>query len=488
MKLSMAMAVVSGSILFPSLFGQAAHAKGPNVLFISVDDLNDWIGPLGGHPQTKTPNLDQLAKQGVTFSRAYCQAPSCNPSRASMLTGLRPSTTGIYQNNDGWRTAVPDAVTLPKHFMLHGYEVLGGGKVFHGSQNDATSWEAYYKFKGFLHPPDTPVNKLPNTSHFDWSGLDVKENVTADEQLATWAEQYLSKEHSRPFFLAVGFYRPHLPWYAPDKHFRQFSASRTELPPTLAEDIADVPKSALRNFRDHEKVLATGQWQSAVASYLACINFADSNVGRVLTALENGPHAGNTIIVVWSDHGWQLGEKKQWRKFTLWERSARVVMMMAGPGVTAMNKTSSRTVELLDVYPTLIDLCGLPERQELEGQSLRPLLIDPEASWNKPAITSLGPDKVTVRTERWRYSQFPDGEELYDHEKDPLEWHNLVTLPEYEDTRKRLVSKLPKNPSSREIRPYSDLPEEQRRLFEVEPGRHFSSDQTNYVNLLETLD
>ena len=204
--------------------------------------------------------------------------------------------------------------------------------------------------------------------------------------------------------------------------------------------------------------------------------------------LENGPHAGNTIIVVWSDHGWQLGEKKQWRKFTLWERSARVVMMMAGPGVTAMNKTSSRTVELLDVYPTLIDLCGLPERQELEGQSLRPLLIDPEASWNRPAITSLGPDKVTVRTERWRYSQFPDGEELYDHEKDPLEWHILVTLPEYEDTRKQLVSKLPKNPSSREIRPYSDLPEEQRRLFEVEPGRHFSSDQTNYVNLLETLD
>ncbi len=477
------------AVLFAgTLLAQSPRVKGPNVLFISVDDLNDWIGPLGGHPQTKTPNLDRLAERGVTFTRAYCQAPSCNPSRASLMTGIRPSTSGVYRNGEVWRKAMPDAVTLPQHFMLHGYEVLGGGKTFHGPQNEAASWEAYFQFKGFLHPPTKPANGIPNTSHFDWSGLSAKVSDTADTQLAAWAERYLSRKHDRPFFLAVGFYRPHLPWYAPQEHFQLFPAGRTELPSTLEGDANDVPKSALRSFNDHENVTSHGEWRKAVAGYLACINYADANVGRVLRALETGPNARNTIIVLWSDHGWQLGEKQQWRKFTLWERSARVVMMFAGPGVPARNRKSGRTVELLDIYPTLTDLCGLPGRPELEGRSLRPLLVDPDAAWDKPAITSLTANKTSVRTERWRYTRYLDGEELYDHNSDPMEWNNLAARPGHAETKRFLARLLPKNRSRRNIEKFPELPASERRLVEVPEGRFRKSDPSNYVELKETLE
>ena len=468
-------------------FAQAARASGPNVLFISVDDLNDWIEPLGGHPQAKTPNLKRLAQRGVTFARAYCQGPSCNPSRTSLMTGLRPSTSGVYGNGEAWRKAMPDAVTLPQHFMLHGYEVLGGGKTFHGPQNEAASWEAYFQFRGFLHPPSKPANGIPRTGHFDWSGLDVPVAETADARLAEWAERYLARKHSRPFFLAVGFYRPHLPWYAPKENFGRFPADSTELPPTLEGDTDDVPNSALRSFRDHERVTSHGEWRKAVAGYLACINYADANVGRVLRALENGPNAHDTIVVVWSDHGWQLGEKRQWRKFTLWERSARVVMMMAGPGVSAHNRTCERTVELLDLYPTMVDLCGLPERPELEGRSLRPLLADPDAAWDKPAITSRSPDSMTVRTERWRYTRYPDGEELYDHENDPMEWENLADWPGHAGTKQRLSGLLPADPVPRATILWSDLPASERRLVEIPAGRFRKSDPANHVELDEHL-
>ena len=470
------------------LAAQGPRARGPNILFISVDDLNDWIGPLGGHPQAKTPNLDRLAARGVTFTRAFCQAPSCNPSRTSLMTGIRPSTSGVYGNADAWRKALPDAVTLPQHFMLHGYEVLGGGKTFHGPQNEAASWEAYFQFKGFLHPPNKPVSGIPNTGHFDWGSLSAPTSETADAQLAAWAERYLSRKHQRPFFLAVGFYRPHLPWYAPKEHFDRFPPDSVELPATLEDDVEDVPKSALRSFRDHERVTGHGQWRHAVAGYLACINYADANVGRVLRALDDGPNAQDTVVVLWSDHGWQLGEKKQWRKFTLWERSAKVVMMFAGPGVSARNAKSGRTVELLDIYPTLVDLAGLPPRPELEGQSLRPLLADPDAPWDKAAITSTSADKTSIRTERWRYTRFLDGEELYDHDADPMEWKNLAGRPEHSETKRRLAELLPKEPSRRKIEAWSDLPAEERRLVDVPEGRFRKSDPSNYVPLKETIE
>ena len=199
-----------------------AAGRRPNVLFISVDDLNDWVAPLAGHPQTVTPNISRLAKLGVLFERAYCQAPACNPSRTSLLTGLRPTTSGVYHNDAIWRDALPDAVTLPQYFMRNGYNVAGGGKVFHGPQNEAASWHAYQYFNGFVHPERKPANGISGAGHFDWSPVDVPDEETAGTRLAMWAGDFLRQEHEKPFFLACGFYRPHLPWYAPKKYFDRF--------------------------------------------------------------------------------------------------------------------------------------------------------------------------------------------------------------------------------------------------------------------------
>ncbi|MEX2263767.1 MAG: sulfatase [Bryobacteraceae bacterium] len=466
--------------------GRAAPQR-PNVLFIAIDDLNDWVGALAGHPQTVTPSIDGLARRGVTFRHAYCQAPMCNPSRASLMLGLRPSSTGIYRNADVWRDGAPDAVALPQHFMNNGYEVLGGGKIYHGSQNDARSWQAYYNFEGFLHPPKVPVNDIPNAGHFDWSPLDVKDEETADTKLAMWTGDYLSRKRDKPFFLACGFYRPHLPWYVPRQYFDKFPESGIRLPEVLANDLADVPKSAIRSLRDHDNVTSTRQWKKAVASYLACINFADANVGRVLRALDSGPNRENTIIVLWTDHGWQLGEKQQWRKFTLWERSCRVVCTIAAPGVSQSNRSCGRTVELLDIYPTLADLCNLPPKKELEGRSLRPLLQNPDASWDKPAITSDGPDKTTVRTERWRYSRFADGEELYDHTADPHEWHNLAGRAEHAGAKRQLAALLPSQPVRKKLRNWGQLSPDDKRLFRVPTQRHPMPDPQNDIGLKTTL-
>ncbi|MCY3591127.1 MAG: sulfatase [Acidobacteria bacterium] len=460
------------------------RAAGPNVLMISIDDLNDWIGVLDGHPQTLTPNIDALAGRGVTFRRAYCQTPACNPSRASLMTGQRPTTSGCYGNGDVWRDAMPLAVTLPQHFMQHGYEAIGGGKTFHQSQNEAASWHYYHSFRGFLWPPDYPLNQL-DRGGFDWGALDIDDEDTTDTQLANWAAEYLSRDHSGPFFLACGFYRPHLPFYAPKKYFDRFPEAEVKLPPYLANDLDDVPASAPteRGLEDHELVTATGQWRRAVAAYLACINFADANVGRVLKALDEGPHAENTVIVLWTDHGWQLGEKNQWRKYTLWERSCRVPIIFAGPGIEAEGEFCDRTAELLDIYPTLADLAGLPGRGDLDGESLRPLLENPEAEWDHPAITSDAPDRNSIRTERWRYTTYPEGEELYDHDTDPNEWRNLANFPEHAETKQRLQAMLPRNPSRKKVLQVGDQPEEARRLTELLPGRSHRAGAANDVGL-----
>jgi len=421
----------------------------PNVLFIAVDDLNDWIGVLGGYPGLRTPNIDRLSRRGMLFTRAYCAAPACNPSRASLMTGRRPSTSGVYHNNQPWRPVMKDVVTLPQHFTANGYEVVGGGKLFHDSYNDLESWQTYYKRSADPAQSGRPLNGIPATAHFDWGPVNVADAEMSDYKTATWAADYLKAGHAKPFFLAVGLIRPHLPWYVPPAYFKRFPLSKIRLPVTDADDLADVPEAGRRIARpggDHRKVVESGNWEKAVQGYLASIAFADAQVGRVLDALDASPHRDNTIIVFWGDHGWHLGEKQHWRKFALWEEATRVPLVIAAPAHDRhAGLSSSRTVNLLDLYPTLVDLCGLSSRDGLEGVSLVPLLLDPGAEWDRPSVTTHGRNNHSVRSERWRYIRYADGsEELYDHNVDPCEWTNLAGKPELRKTKDELAAWLPK--------------------------------------------
>lgn len=424
----------------------------PNVLFVAVDDLNDWIGVLGGHPQSKTPNIDRLVSRGVLFTNAHCAAPACNPSRAALMTGIRPATSGVYHNNQPWRPAMPDAITIPQHFVQHGYTALGSGKIYHGRYPDPASWDEYYPSKQKQRPndpvpPDRPVNGIPQTSHFDWGPLDVESADMGDSQVADWVIQRLTQPRNRPFFLACGFYRPHLPWYVPRKYFERHPVESVLLPETLDGDLDDVPRGGIQMARpqgDHAKVLANEQWHKAVQGYLASIAFVDEQIGRVLNALDESEHAENTIVVFWTDHGWHLGEKQHWRKFALWEEATRTPLAIVAPGVTKANARCDRPVTLTDIYPTLIELCGLDGRQELEGQSLVALLKDPAREWDRPALTTHGRNNHAVRSDRYRYIRYADGgEELYDHTTDKMEWHNLAGVPEYQRIKESLAQWLP---------------------------------------------
>jgi len=428
------------------LMPQMGHAR--NVLFIAVDDLNDWIGVLGGHPQSRTPRLDALAQRGVLFKRAYCSAPACNPSRASLMCGIRPSTSGVYHNPDPWRRAMPDAVTLPQHFMKHGYDAAGCGKIYHGSFPDAASWQEYLKRPGDPLPKGRPLNGLPNTRHFDWGPVDVADSEMGDAKVVDWAIEYLKRGHDKPFFLAVGFYRPHLPWYVPREYFRAYPEADVTLPTVPDGDLDDVPEAGVRMAKpqgDHARVLRSDNWRKAVSAYLASVAFTDKQLGRLLDALDATGLAKDTVIVLWGDHGWHLGEKKHWRKFALWEEATRVPLMVVAPNVTPKAATCERTVSLLDLYPTLLDLCDLPSRKELEGRSLVPLLREPSAEWNRPVITTHGFQNHAVRSERWRYIRYADGsEELYDHEADPNEWTNIASRKEHDKVKAELAAWLPK--------------------------------------------
>lgn len=442
------------AVAAPALLPAAAASK-PNVLFIAIDDLNDWIGCLGGHPDVKTPNIDRLASRGMLFTKAYCAAPVCNPSRASLMTGIRPSTSGVYENKQPMRQApvLKDAVTMPQHFMANGYRVVGGGKIYHGSFPDAASWQEYFPSQEKNQPPNPlpekrPVNGLPKTAHFDWGPVSVPESEMGDFKTVDWVTQELNRKHDKPFFLACGIYRPHLPWYVPQKYFDMYPADKVTLPSVKNDDLDDIPPAGKRlaiRSGDHKKVIEFGQWRKAVQGYLASITFADSCVGRVLDALDKSSHASNTVVVLWSDHGWSLGEKLHWRKFALWEEATRNVLIVSAPGITKAGAKCARTVDSMHIYPTMIELCGLPAKKELEGKSFVSLLKNPSAKWDLPAITTYERNNHSVRSERWRYIRYHDGgEELYDHSNDELEWNNLAGKPEFAKVKEEHARWLPK--------------------------------------------
>lgn len=422
-----------------------------NVLLISIDDLNDWVGFLHGHPQTLTPNLDALAASGLVFSNAHCSAPACNPSRAATLLGLHPTRSGIYGNDQPWRLHYRNAATMPQAFSRAGFHSMRAGKVFHRA--DPSSWDEHFPDDCVIRPPEPSVEGRPlngfGVANFDWGPLDVAEHNMGDYQVASAIEALLGRSHSKPFFVGCGLYRPHLEFYAPRPYFEPFPLADITLPPHLTgrEDLVDLPPAGVafanEDF-DHKNVIDNNQWRSAVRAYLACIHFADAMLGRVIRALDASPHRDSTAVVLWSDHGWHLGEKLHWRKFSLWEEATRVPMIMRIPGLTTPGTTCTRPVSLQDIYPTLSQLFQVETGHRLDGRDLTPLLENPEAAWDHPALTTWLPGNHSLRDERFRYVRYAEGgEELYDHEADPHEWRNLAQDAGYQSVKDRLASMLP---------------------------------------------
>ena len=446
----------------------AAPSAKPNVLFISVDDMNDWIGCLGGYNGVKTPNIDRLAKRGVLFANAHCASPLCNPSRTALLTGMRASTTGMYNNDQFWRPNLPDAVTLPMHFKANGYQVAGAGKVFHHTvgNNPPDQWDEFqlqvfddpwyrradwYPWnKRVPAPAGHPFNGLKNfQGEFDWGVIPAEEREYGDQKAIDFGLKFLSQPQAKPFFLAVGLWHPHIPMFAPQKYFDMYPPEKVKIPYTPAGDLDDVPKIgqnwAAARREEHNRIVREGKWRDAVRAYLAAITFADAMIGRLLDGLEKSAHARNTIIVFWSDNGWHLGQKEHWHKSTLWQRSTHVPLIIAGPGTRATGQSRKQAVSLLDIYPTLVDLCGLPKRPQLEGLSLRPLLENAQAT-RPPAVIDFNRGNHAVRTDRWRYIKYNDGtEELYDESVDKEDWKNLAGDPQYTSLKADLAKWIPQS-------------------------------------------
>lgn len=444
------------AVAAPFVLRSAPSAKKPNVLFIAIDDLNDWVGCMGGNKQARTPNLDRLAARGTLFNSAHCAAPLCNPSRAALMTGVRPSNSGVYDNSQPFRESavLKDAVTIGQHLKANGYRSLGMGKIYHnggvGPYGDTDTWDEYTNAPAFPGPKGEGTAGAAKQGHFDWAPLDVGDEEISDTKTAAWAAKQLAAKHDKPLFLATGIFRPHLPWYVPKKYFDMFPLDSIELPIVKEDDLDDVPTTGRRFAKpdgDHRRVTQAGMWKKGVQAYLASIAYSDMVVGRVMRALETSPMASDTAVVLWSDHGWHLGEKSHWRKFSLWEESTRNVMMWSVPGMTKAGSRCDRTVSLLDIYPTLCDLTGtgLP-KQKLDGQTLVPLLKNANAPRREPAITTYFKGNHTIRTEWWRYIKYADGgEELYDRKKDPMEWTNLALKPEFARAKAEMALWLPKH-------------------------------------------
>ncbi len=433
-----------------------AGAK-PNVLFIAIDDQNDWIGVLSGHVQAKTPHIDGLAKRGTLFTNAHAQAPLCNPSRSSLLTGLRPSSTGIYGLAPGIRDVEQTRhhVTLPQTYTQANYYTYTCGKIYHDGAfavkdraGEFTEWGPAPR----APRPPKPFANLPEPRHplMDWGPFPAHDEDAVDYKIASQAIGALEKApKDKPFFIACGFRLPHVPCYAPPKWFELYPLETLQLPPVVEHDRADTPRfSWYLHWKLPEPRLKTlqdrNEWKPLVRAYLASTSFMDAQVGRVVAALEATGRAKDTIIVLWSDHGYHLGEKEISGKNTLWERSTRVPLIFVGQGVT-VGAVSKRPAELLDIFPTLLELTGMPARPDLEGLSLMPQLRDANAPRDRPAITTHNHDNHTVRDERWRYIHYADGsEELYDTKADPNEWKNLAGDPKYADVKVAMAKWLPK--------------------------------------------
>ncbi|MGB0580955.1 MAG: sulfatase [Limisphaerales bacterium] len=402
-----------------------------NVLVIIADDLNDWIGCLGGHPQVRTPNIDRLAKRGLLFANAHVQATYCGPSRVSFLSGRMPQTTGSrdmtpYSDFQSLQNHPP----FPHHFRRNGFTTFGGGKIFHqgtGKGADAECWDTVLS-SGQNPGPKKMIHWKKKV--WDWGPWPEQDDQMGDFKLAQETAKMLRQKHDQPFLAVAGFRRPHVPLHVPQKWFDLYQVENIILPNVPDDDLDDVPHPAmgLNSYAapEHSVLVEQKLWSSLVQAYLASISFVDHCVGEILDGLDNGPNRDSTIIVFFSDHGFHLGEKQHWAKRTLWEETTRIPMIIAGPGIRS-GRRSNQPVGAIDIYPTLCDLLGVKAPNGLDGNSLQPLLETGRPEWNHAAFTTFEPGDITVRTEHWRYIRHPDGkEELYDHRSDPNEWTNLA--------------------------------------------------------------
>lgn len=441
----------------PMVFARAAATPKRNVLFIAIDDLNDWVGCLGGYRGVQTPNLDALARQGVLFRSAHCAAPLCNPARAAILTGRQPHSTGVYDNNQplSGSTALEGVTTLNQHFKNSGYVTLGSGKIYHGTYGkfaDKKGWDDYGMTPDRMKLPKEGLQGGAGArGNFDFGPTETGDEDMHDFETARWVSGHLSRRQPQPLFLAFGVTRPHLPWHVPKKYFDLYPLDAITVPLVKEDDLEDVPAIGKRmalQGKDHERITQAGAWKQAVQAYLASITFADAMVGKVLRALETGPHAQNTTVMLWSDHGWHLGEKLHWRKFTLWERSTRNVLMVKSPGITQPGGVCDSAVSMMNLFPTLIEMEGLGKAGVQDGVSMMPLLKNPRAKWQRPVLTTYGLENHTIRTggvkEGWRYIRYRDGgEELYDRTRDPNEWTNLASSRDFAVKKSELAAYLP---------------------------------------------
>lgn len=450
-------------VLLPRLASAQSGAKTPrpNVLFIAVDDLNTHLS-VYGNKIVKTPNIERLARRGIVFGRAYCQLPWCNPSRASLLSGRRPDTTRVVDLDTPPRTHLPGVTLLPEHFKRNGYFSARVGKIYHESgakkmqeaANDPLSWdlseEGHGKglrkvARGGLITGRGTRSGQDGFPGFRWAALDVEDEDTSDGVVARRIAALMERaKGDKPFFLAAGFRKPHLMWEAPKKYFDLYKLEQIPLPREPSDHLANVPGPARGPAGSKQPPLSDTDVRQARLAYYACVSFVDAQIGVLLDTMDRLKLWDNTVVVLWGDHGYNLGEHGgQWEKVKLWEESIRAPLVLAAPE-TRTNAKSPRVVEFLDIYPTLVELCGLPDPGGLQGKSLVPLLARPDAPWDRAAFSVLGNPQTdtirhrSVRTERWHYVEYgedgKDGRMLYDHASDPHEYKNLADDPAHAPT------------------------------------------------------
>jgi arylsulfatase A-like enzyme len=438
-----------------SLSTQAANTgTKPNILLIIADDLNDWIGPTHGNSQVKTPNLDKLAARGMTFQNAQAAAPLCNPSRASFMSGKRPGTTGIYDNEQPAMPHLPRGVCINDYLRPFGYTSLGAGKIYHYRAYRPEDWDKVVFYSDDTLPKHEATRRpgpfgyrmftegKPNAPFNEQRA----ESKLVDAQTVSWCIDQLNDQKSS-FFMTCGIHRPHTPWDVPKKYFDLYPLDSIQLPAVIPDDLADVPPHGVELAHDgasHAAILKAGLWKDRVRAYLAAISYMDAQVGRLLDAVDTSGHRDDTTIIFVGDNGWHLGQKEHWGKSALWRQSTHVPLIWVAPGLTKPGTSCTAAVDLMSLFPTICELAKVPVPAHAEGVSIKPLLANAKAKWKQPAISTFEQNNHAICTEQWRYIRYADKtEELYNEQTDPNEWKNEASNPQFAKIKKDLAKYLP---------------------------------------------